>query len=540
MLKDQCLRYCLLYFLITTIVLLKNYSCFTELSRSISIRSGEENEDLTDFRPHFPDFLWLLRDVTLNTTDKKTGKMISATEFLNTQVLYRSKKACPDVADNVVMCIRNYFPSIHCKKLPPPSANKEVMNNIAEREQELTPEFLSSMAEAVDHVLQSAKVKKGFNGCSVVNGPTLMDLARQYLEAINIPNAVPALDMTWQKVVDAQLMKLRKTLLVEYNNDMQAALKGKLPLEEGRKDDGDLKNPTLIGIHERILATKRARLEKEMSYLIPVNMHEKLHVKTFDSRKADFLASFDLQVVTYEEVVVDGVVVERVADGYLFKFIQENYNESVSFCTQVFQQLLVPIEQSISDSLKTGGANGYKFENLQDDAEKMQEEYNKKARGPARDFIFKEKKELILDRHMKMYETMIGFSQDLLQARQEAFEANQQATEAKRRVDELEKDIRELEQKLMLKQQELDGVRRDQNRVIKELERDLNKQIEEERRRYEELSKATELQDDISAEASKQKVQEMEAQSRQIMEEMKREQQKRVGELAKGKSTNKD
>ena len=490
---------------------------------------------MTDFRAHFPDFLWLLRDVTLDTTDKKTGEMITATEFLKTQVLYRSRKAIPSVADNVVMCIRNYFPSIDCIKLPPPSADKEVMHNIAEREDDLSPEFLTSMAAAVEHVLQAAQVKRGFNGNTVVNGSTLMDLARQYLDAVNLPNAVPSLDLSWHNVVEAQLMKLRKNLLVEYSNDMQKALKGKLPLEEGKKDDGHLENHTLTGIHEHILASKRARLEKEMSYLLPVNMHEKLHVKNFDSRKADFLASFELQVVTYEEVVVEGEEVERVADGLFFKFVQQNYNESVTFCTEVFQQLLTPIEQSIKESLKSHGKSGYTFENLQDEAENMQRVYDEKARGPAKGFIFKEKKESILDRHMQMYETMIGFSKELLKVRQEAFEANQQANEAKRRVDELERDIRELEQKLLLKQQELDGVRTDQARVIKELERDLNKQIEEERRRYEELSKATELQDDISAEASKQKVQEMEEFSRQVMEEMKAEQQKRVGELAKGK-----
>ena len=489
---------------------------------------------MTDFRAHFPDFLWLLRDVTLETTDKKTGTVISASDFLKTQVLYRSKKAVPDVADIVAVCITNYFPSVECKKLPPPTADKEVMNNIADREDELSPEFLMSMAAVVDHVLQVARVKTGFNGNTVVNGSTLMDLTKHYMEAVNKPNAIPSLDLSWQSVVDAQLMKLRKSLLVEYSNEMQAALKDRLPIELGRKDDGHLLNQTLIGIHERILADKRVRLEKEMSYLLPINMHEKLHVKTFESRKADFLASFELQIVTYEEVVVDDEPVEQVADGLLFKFVQQNYDESVTFCTEVFQKLLKPIEISIKESLQTGGKNGYTFEVLQDEAEKMRDEYYEQAKGPAKDFIFKEKKETILDRHMQMYETMIGFSKELFKARQEAFEANQQAVEAQKRIDELERDIRELEKLLLLKQQELDDVRIEQERAIKELERDLNNQIEEERRKYDELSKAAELQDGVSAEASKLKVQEMEEESRRIMAEMKAEQQKRVGELAQG------
>ncbi len=511
------------------------YSCFTELSQSISIRSGQENEDMTDFRAHFPDFLWLLRDVTLDTTDKKTGKIITATEFLKTQVLYRSRKTIPDLADNVIMCIRTYFPSVECKTLPPPSVKKEVMNNIAEKKDELSPEFDSSMDTVVDYVLQVARVKKGFNGNTLVNGPTLMELTQHYLEAVNIPNVVPSLDLSWQSVVDTQLMKLHKSLLVEYSNEMEVALKHRFPIEVGRKDDGHLKKPTLIGIHESILAEKRAHFEKEMSYLLPVNMYEKVDVRSLDSRKASFLASFELQVVTYEEVVVNGDVVEQVADGLLFKFIQQNYNTSVTFCTDVFQDLLKPIEVSIQKSIKSGGKSGYTFENLQNDAEMMHEKYNEIARGPAKDFVFMERKELILDRQMQMYETLIGFSKDLLETRQKAFEANQQALEARLRVEKLEKAIKELEQMLKKKQKELDQVRIEQDRVVKDLERDLNRQIEEERRKYKEFSKATELQDRVSAETSKAKIQEMEEQSRKIVEEMKAEQQNKVRELSQGR-----
>lgn len=513
-------------------------SCFTELSRSISIRSGEENEDLTDFRLHFPDFLWLLRDVTLDTTDEISGKQITPTEYLKRKVLARSKKAVATVADDVVMCIRNYFPTIECKTLPPPTANKAIMHSIAERANELSPEFLASMEEIVDYVVHTANVKKGFNNSTIVDGWLLSQLSHEYVEAVNSPNAIPTLDMTWQNVINAQLIAITKVLLGKYEKEMTKKLKQMYPLEVGRKDDGSLGATTLIGIHERVLAKKRQRFVKEMKALLPINMNEKLTVKSFEARKADYLASLELQIVTYEEVVDDdGHTTERVADGILFKFIQKNYDESVAYCTKLFQELFEPIEKKIKEALKSSDDDiQYTFPHLQSDAEKMHDDYYRKARGPAKEFVFIEKKENVLDRQLQVYETMVGFSKQVLKARQEAFEAIQQANEAKQRIDELERCIQQLEQKLLLKQPELDEVIKEQQRVIKELERDLNQQIEEERERFEELSKATELQDKTSADASQQKIKEMEDMSKVIIDAMKQEHEKRIGGLAQGKA----
>lgn len=479
--------------------------------------------------------MWLLRDVTLDTTDEISGKEVTPTEFLKTKVLARSKKAVATLADDVVMCICNYFPTIECKTLPPPTADKTVMHNIAEREDELFPKFLANMTETVEYVLQAAKVKRGFNNSTIVDGPLLVQLSQEYVNAVNTPNAIPTLDMSWQNVINSKLIAFIQKLLIEYEKEMKKKLKGKLPLEVGRKDDGYLGATTLIGIHERVLETKRKLFVREMASLLPVNMNEKLTVKSFESRKADYLATLELQVVTYEEVVVDGYTVERVADGLLFKFVQQNYNESVTFCTKVFQDLFEPIEQKIKEALKSSDdAIEYTFPHLQSDAENMHDEYYKKARGPAKDFVFTEKKETVLDRQLQMYETMIGFSKQVLKARQEAFEANQQANEAKRRIDELEKNIQELEQKLLLKQPELEEVIKEQERVIRELEVELNQEIEEERQRFEELSIATELQDDVSAEASKQKVEEMKRMSKIIVDDMKAEHKRRIGGLAQG------
>ena len=509
------------------------FSCFTVLSQSISIRAGEENEDMTDFRAHFPDFLWLLRDVTLEPTDKKSGKPITPAEFLMTQVLVCGKTIRPTLADEVVMCIQNYFPTIDCKTLPIPSADKAVMQNITEQEDELSPDFVKCMQEVVKSVTLAAKVKKGFNGITKVSGSTLVELINQYLEAVNTPNAVPTLDTSWQKVLDVRMTDLCKRLLLEYTCDMQKKLKGKYPVEEGKKGDGCLNENTLMGIHERIMEAKLAQLESELQPLVPVNMNEKFSVREFSSRNAEMIERFKIQVQTYEEVEIGGVKVERVADGLLFKFIQKNYDESFMFCSKLFQELLEPIDEKIKEALAAGKQATYTYPQLQDDAAEMYKTYQEIAIGPAKDLVFKERKETILDRQMQMYQTMIGFKSELLDAKQQAFEATEQATEAQRRVTQLEKTIKELQLKLLLKEKELKGTKQDQ--IIKQVKREFSQQIKEEKRKFDSLSKSKNAHDLKAAEASKQKIEKLNEDSKKLLEDMKREEERKIREIQMGK-----
>lgn len=509
------------------------FSCFTVLSQSISIRAGEENEDMTDFRAHFPDFLWLLRDVTLEPTDKTSEKRITPAEFLMTQVLVPGNTIRLTLTDEVVMCIRNYFPTIDCKTLPIPSADKDVMQNITEREDELSSDFIKCMQEVVESVTHAAKVKKGFNGITEVNGATLVELTKQYLEAVNTPNAVPSLDTSWQKVLDARMTDLCGRLLQEYRRDMQKKLKGKYPVEEGKKGDGCLNENTLMGIHERVMEAKLAQLENELQPFVPININEKFSAKEFSSRDAEMIERFKIQVETYEEVEIGGVKVERVADGLLFKFVQKNYNESFTFCSKLFQELLEPIDEKIKEALAAGKQATYSYPQLQEDAEEMYKTYQEKAVGPAKDLVFKERKETILDRQMQMYQTMIGFKSELLDAKQQAFEATEQATEAQRRVTQLERTIKELELKLLMKEKELKATKQDQ--IIKQVKRQFSQQIRDEKQKFDSLSKSKNAHDLKAAEASKQKVEKLEEESNKLLEEMKAEQERKIQEIQVGK-----
>lgn len=114
---------------------------------------------MTDFRDHFPSFIWLLRDATLQIASE-TGKELSPSEYLKTQVLHRSKKLLPTDTDRIAMAILTYFPSVECHVLPPPSADTTVLQNISQNEDKLSNDFNTCMQNFVQHVHQNVSAKK--------------------------------------------------------------------------------------------------------------------------------------------------------------------------------------------------------------------------------------------------------------------------------------------------------------------------------------------------------------------------------------------
>ena len=56
------------------------FRCFVQLVNGLRV-NREGSEDYNQFSKVFPDFLWLLRDVTLTPTDAK-GNTIAARTFL--------------------------------------------------------------------------------------------------------------------------------------------------------------------------------------------------------------------------------------------------------------------------------------------------------------------------------------------------------------------------------------------------------------------------------------------------------------------------
>ena len=336
------------------------YRSFTNLSSYIS------QDDDDNCRQHFPNLLWLLRDVTKKFTDK-AGNPTSPTEFLKTRILVHSNQPEPTLSDCVVHTLTTHFPSIECRALPPGPRGKV----------KPSPTFNSECQQVFDYLLQSIQPKQGFTPGSKIDGCTLASLMEKYVGALNSSHGVGiCLESNWVDAAMGSLNSLAQKLGDQYEKEMKAALKGELPLEEGdldeaaamshdvdQQDQNDTESgdtTTLVAIHIRVMRSKIRELQKMVDNRLPGN--------TAAAAK-NIIEKLTTDIVEYDKS--EGKV-KRVRGGQLQRFTNKNYAESKMYCETRFNEVCEPL-----------------FMNFDRPVESKRNEYFQRAIGPAKEDVWK-------------------------------------------------------------------------------------------------------------------------------------------------------
>ena len=283
--------------------------CFTQLSTSLLAQRGQSMSTDT-MKKFFPHFLWLLRDVALDVTNKQ-GELISPTEFLHTCVLASESGQLTDLGRS--LC--SLFPSLECHTIPTPAIKRSLIKNIVELQDQLTPAFNTAIDKSIRHILQHVMPKKAIDGMSVVDGPALAALVRGYVDAINIPGALPDLEQGWMAVIKLQLKENSDKLVAEYEKEMKASLRGNLPMEESN----------LMRLHQQTLNRKRESLQQETRRLDP------LSIICGDSESV---------LSRLEQAIVQRSAKGKVVGGVLFQFTTQNYSTSKQQCEELLKKLV--------------------------------------------------------------------------------------------------------------------------------------------------------------------------------------------------------
>ncbi|KAI8488815.1 Guanylate-binding protein 5 [Branchiostoma belcheri] len=206
---------------------LEKMQCFIKVAKGITVKKGERTQ-MSAFREFFPDFLWLLRDVSLMITDED-GNDMDPSWYLKTRVLARQGEDDFDVSisDRVGRAILTFFSSVECATLERPSEKREVMSNIAQYTDSLNPEFNKGVNALAERLLLKSCAKRGYDKGSTVSGLALSIMVKQYVEAVNSPHAIPALDNTWQNTVELMRVRTSGEVVEEYNQQMQERMEVK-------------------------------------------------------------------------------------------------------------------------------------------------------------------------------------------------------------------------------------------------------------------------------------------------------------------------
>ncbi|XP_028638193.1 guanylate-binding protein 6-like [Grammomys surdaster] len=164
----------------------------TELIRAKSSPNPIGIKNSTEFVSFFPDFVWTVRDFTLEL--KLNGKEITSDGYLENSLKLIPGDHPKIKASNLPReCIRCFFPNRKCFVFDWPTYDKELLQKLDTiSEDQLNPKFLEGTKAFVSYIFTYAKVKTLREGIKVT-GNRLGTLVTTYVDAIN-SGAVPCLD----------------------------------------------------------------------------------------------------------------------------------------------------------------------------------------------------------------------------------------------------------------------------------------------------------------------------------------------------------
>ncbi|XP_031418352.1 guanylate-binding protein 1-like [Clupea harengus] len=171
----------------------------TELTDHIQIKSAaardedDEDDDEEDctFVRFFPDFVWAVRDFTLER--KIDGHDVSEDEYLDFALQLKKGQSTKVLTYNQPrQCIRNFFPTRKCFTFPFPTltSNMTLLDSMAEAD--LCPDFLGVADRFCKNVFAESRVKRVWGGHKVT-GSRFIHLVKIYVDTIN-SGSIPCLE----------------------------------------------------------------------------------------------------------------------------------------------------------------------------------------------------------------------------------------------------------------------------------------------------------------------------------------------------------
>lgn len=158
----------------------------TELTDRIRAKSSpavDGMDDSADFMSFFPDFVWTLRDFTLDL--EADGQTIKPDEYLELALKLKKGTSEKDKNYNLPrLCIRTFFPKKKCFIFDQPTQRKKLSKLETLHDDELDPEFVQQAADFCSYIFSNSKTKTLPGGIKVT-GHRLENLVLTYVNAIN-------------------------------------------------------------------------------------------------------------------------------------------------------------------------------------------------------------------------------------------------------------------------------------------------------------------------------------------------------------------
>ncbi|XP_078061846.1 guanylate-binding protein 3-like, partial [Mustelus asterias] len=193
----------------------------TELARRIQVNSQSNVTQERSFVQFFPDFVWTLRDLTLDL--EIDGVPVTPDQYLENSLRLIAGESDRNTDYNALRrCIRDYFPSRRCFAFVCPAARADLRNLQELPDDRLDPEFVEEFRRFSEYINGNGKVKRVPGGYQVT-GKMLSQLVESYVAAI-ARGKLPCVESGVAVMVDKENQDAMKAAVGYYDQKLSAAL----------------------------------------------------------------------------------------------------------------------------------------------------------------------------------------------------------------------------------------------------------------------------------------------------------------------------
>ena len=439
---------------------------------SSSSSSASQPEDLSLLAAHFPDFLWVLRDFSLELQDA-SGSPITARQYLEQALQPVSGPRSAD-QNRVRHVLSTVFPRRDLVPLVRPVADEKQLQRMDRvPEKELRPEFVRQISALRQRVYEQVREKR-VEG-QAVNGASFLALAELYVAAINA-GTIPVIHSAWASVVELQARQGQEEAMQLFQQLLKQA------------------TATLLTRQELAQAAAKAKAEA-LQVLSGYAVGEAAQVERLRQ-------SVEAKM---EEVVAQAM--------------ELNESRSREHNAQAFREAW----KRVRGEQQLGSAEDERQWTQLEDA--LRAEYDKSARGEGREEMWRqllsERKDQLVQRLMQR-RTEERKQADRLKTEKEA--AEKRAAEAERQTAQLTSELWQEKEKLKQEVSRAEAERQRSEERIRALEAQL-KEAEREAKRVGKDSQA-------ELEEARGRHRKAEAELRRVQEQLEREQKERSSEKA--------
>ncbi|XP_058514918.1 guanylate-binding protein 1 [Ochotona princeps] len=437
----------------------------TERIRSKSSPEASEVEDSADFVSFFPDFVWTLRDFSLDL--EVDGQVVTADQYLENSL--KLKHGTGEKIKNFNLprfCIRTFFPKKKCFVFDRPTHRKRLGQLETLHDDELDPEFVKQVTEFCSYIFDYSKIKT-LSGGIKIDGPRLENLVLTYVNAISSGD-LPCMENAVLALAQIENSAAVQKAIAHY--DQQMSQKVKLPTDTLQE---------LLDLHR---TTEREAID--------------VFIKN-SFKDVDHLFQKDLAAQ----------LEKRQND-----FVNQNMKASSDRCSALLQDIFQPLEESMKQGVFSK-PRGYRLliQKIQDLKEQYYQEPGKgtqaeetlqkylKSKESAIDAVLQtdqtlteKEKEIEVERvkaeaaeaNAKMLEDMQKQTQQMMEQKEKSYQEH-----VKQLTDKMEKDRIQMQQEqertlaLKLKEQEQlmkEGFQKE-SRVLNDQIQNLRKQMQKTR-----------------------------------------------------------